>query len=447
MPTAPRRLLVLLATAALGAPGCVPAPPVEPAEPAASTAPQQQSDNVLQEPAPRDPATVGPDLPETTLPTPDGVEAAIRRGLAFLIESQRPDGSWGHHRPKGINVGMPVPMGHHGLRVAVTSLAVMALVETAPDGPAAEIALKRAEVWLLQNVPKLRVAALWAMFNNWGHAYSIQAIVRLLEHRPMTDARRTAFRRIVQDQIDRLCRRQHLDGGWGYYAWSDRTQRPLSGSMSFHTATILIAFHEAKEAGFTVPRVVVDRALRYLRKMRRPDAAFGYSWQHRRYPTHGINTRFGSLGRTQACNAALFLWGDEKTTPAVIRAWIRRLAADERWLRIIRKHNIPHAGYLRIAGYFYHYGIYYAAYSLPFLPTDERPLLAAHLARLILPHQEKDGSWWDFPLYDYHQQYGTAYALLTLNAYRRARRQEEPPGKPGRQEGEREKPQPAARFR
>jgi hypothetical protein len=29
-------------------------------------------------------------------------------------------------------------------------------------------------------------------------------------------------------------------------------------------------------------------------------------------------------------------------------------------------------------------------------------------------NQEKDGSWWDFPLYDYHQQYGTAFALLSL---------------------------------
>ena len=28
--------------------------------------------------------------------------------------------------------------------------------------------------------------------------------------------------------------------------------------------------------------------------------------------------------------------------------------------------------------------------------------------------QEKDGSWWDYPLYNYHQQYGTAYALMSL---------------------------------
>jgi len=34
--------------------------------------------------------------------------------------------------------------------------------------------------------------------------------------------------------------------------------------------------------------------------------------------------------------------------------------------------------------------------------------------------QEKDGSWWDFPLYNYHQQYGTAFALMSLGKCRHA---------------------------
>ena len=33
----------------------------------------------------------------------------------------------------------------------------------------------------------------------------------------------------------------------------------------------------------------------------------------------------------------------------------------------------------------------------------------------MLDRQEKDGSWWDYPLYDYHQPYGTAFALMTLH--------------------------------
>ena len=42
----------------------------------------------------------------------------------------------------------------------------------------------------------------------------------------------------------------------------------------------------------------------------------------------------------------------------------------------------------------------------------------------VVPHwtvglQDADGSWWDYPLYDYHQQYGTAYAIMTLHRCRR----------------------------
>jgi hypothetical protein len=33
--------------------------------------------------------------------------------------------------------------------------------------------------------------------------------------------------------------------------------------------------------------------------------------------------------------------------------------------------------------------------------------------------QEKDGSWWDFPMFDYHQQYGTAFALMSLGRTRK----------------------------
>jgi hypothetical protein len=31
---------------------------------------------------------------------------------------------------------------------------------------------------------------------------------------------------------------------------------------------------------------------------------------------------------------------------------------------------------------------------------------------------EKDGSWWDYPLYDYHQQSGSALVLMSLKRCR-----------------------------
>jgi len=48
------------------------------------------------------------------------------------------------------------------------------------------------------------------------------------------------------------------------------------------------------------------------------------------------------------------------------------------------------------------------------LPFKDKGKYQKELANILVPLQEKDGSWWDFPFYDYHQQYGTAMALLSL---------------------------------
>ena len=67
-----------------------------------------------------------------------------------------------------------------------------------------------------------------------------------------------------------------------------------------------------------------------------------------------------------------------------------------------------------MAGYFFYYGHYYAAASIEHLEAAERSHFRGHLAHILLALQEKDGCWWDYPLYDYHQQYGTAFAIMSL---------------------------------
>ena len=44
------------------------------------------------------------------------------------------------------------------------------------------------------------------------------------------------------------------------------------------------------------------------------------------------------------------------------------------------------------------------------------------LAQILLRKQEKDGSWFDYMMYDYHQQYGTAFAVMSLARCRRVGR-------------------------
>jgi hypothetical protein len=58
--------------------------------------------------------------------------------------------------------------------------------------------------------------------------------------------------------------------------------------------------------------------------------------------------------------------------------------------------------------------VYYFTESAKFLPLEKQRELAIGLARIIPTRQEKDGSWWDYPLYDYHQPYGTGYSLMAL---------------------------------
>src|SRR5207244_10444637 len=121
-----------------------------------------------------------------------------------------------------------------------------------------------------------------------------------------------------------------------------------------------------------------------------------------------INRPGGSLGRSQACNVALRLWGDKAVTDGVMNEWLTRLFARNGWLDMGRKRPIPHESHFQVAGYFFYYGHYYAAHCIDELPPARRPPQRAQLATRLLGLQEKDGSWWDFPLYDYHQPYVTS---------------------------------------
>jgi hypothetical protein len=131
-------------------------------------------------------------------------------------------------------------------------------------------------------------------------------------------------------------------------------------------------------------------------------------------PRADINRPAGSLARSQACNAALRVFGEKSVTDEILTTWADRFLAREGFLSNVRKRPVPHEGAFRIAGYFYYYGIYYFTESVKLLPKETHAAYAKRLAAILLERQEKDGSWWDYPLYDYHQAYGTGYSLMAL---------------------------------
>jgi hypothetical protein len=68
----------------------------------------------------------------------------------------------------------------------------------------------------------------------------------------------------------------------------------------------------------------------------------------------------------------------------------------------------------QISGYYYYFDHYYASRLLELLSGAQKQKYAKQIADCVLPHQEEDGSWWDYPMWDYHKPYGTAFAIMTL---------------------------------
>jgi hypothetical protein len=387
-----------------------------------------ESSSTVEEPAARSAtalhlsklATTGPKPAPITPPAPEAITSAIARGIDFLLDDQRPDGSWGSpENTKGLNIYAPVPGAHDAFKSGVTGLAIMALVDaesqaTDEKRPRVASAIDRGEKWLEEKLPRLRRATPDALYNTWGHAYSIQALVRLYNRAEGDAERQAKLKQLCADQADMLRRYSFLAGGWGYYDFDYGTQIPGDASNSFVTATVLIALREAESIGIEFPERLTKKAIASIHRQQYPDFTYAYGEYLELAPMHLVNRAGGSLGRSQVCNLALRLYGDPRVTDEVIETWLNRLFARNGWLSIGRKRPVPHESHFYVAGYFYYYGHWYAAQCIDLLPADERPYFQDHLAHLLLPLQEKDGSWWDYPFYNYHQQYGTAMAVMSL---------------------------------
>jgi hypothetical protein len=380
---------------------------------------ERASDKSKHEPAP---SPAKPNLrPQQPEPVDDAeIAASIERGVAFLLKDQNADGSWGSpERTKELNITAGIG-SHHAFRIAVTALCVSALIEVSNpriklvDPTAVRLSIERGEDFLFRELPRVRRDQPMLIYNVWSHAYGIQALVRMHGRLPQDKARETRIEELIRGQYDRLALYESTEGGWGYIDFGARTQRPNSYSCSFVNATVLVAFHEAKQIGVQPPVKLVKRGVEGIIAQRNPDFSYLYGFYLRHRPMMAINRPGGSLGRSQACNLALRLWDDRKETDAVLTEWLDRLIVRNGWLDMGRKRPIPHESHFMVAGYFYYYGHYYATLCVDQLPISQRPFYQNHLARILLGHQERDGSWWDYPLYNYHQQYGTAFALLSL---------------------------------
>ena len=364
-------------------------------------------------------AKLGP-LPSIEALKEGELETSIKRGVDYLVSKQNKDGSWGGPtRTKGLNIYAPVPDSHLAFRTGASTLALSGLLDSKDRRPEVVTAIDKAEAWLFEKLPKLRHLDPTTTYNVWGHAYGLRAIADLYVYRTGDETKLSLLKQLAAKQIEMLIKTEDVNGGWGYLDFDNHTAHFSGIPTSFTTATVLLGMKDAQETfGLLIPEREIKRGLVSINKQRTPDWSFVYSYDHRYRPRYGINRPAGSLGRSQVCMAAMRKFGDERITDRLIEHWLHRLFLREGWFDIGRKRPIPHETHFSISGYFYYYGFYYATECLQMLPDDRQKNYIPHLARHILSKQEKDGSWWDYPLYDYHQPYGTGYALTTLSRLR-----------------------------
>ena len=172
---------------------------------------------------------VAPERPaaEAIDPTAEAIDAALARGMRFLLTHQNPDGSWGSaRRTKGLNIYAPVPSAHHAFRTAVTALAVAALIEAGGEGKEVAAAIDRGEAFLLANLPKIRRSAPQALYNVWAHGYGISALAAMHGRAAGNAERQAKILAQISTQIEFLKRYESLNSGWSYLDRRLPTRRP-----------------------------------------------------------------------------------------------------------------------------------------------------------------------------------------------------------------------------
>jgi len=387
---------------------------------------------------------IGSAFDESQPAKPADIREAINKGTLFLINTQNRDGSWGSFesaRPDEVELGTMASFD--AFRFATTALCCMALMELPShrggipmeSGPGQDDKSRRAALnkglrYLMNQQPEGRATG-DILYHTWSLTYVTQCFARAIRHEPPrklsgsgespTLKRSPVGEDIPKEELIACARKwlwmlQHMqaaDGGWAYYDFGYSLQK-TSGwlSTSFNTSSSLCALWEAEKAGLEIDPKVTQAALRCLERLRTPEKSFSYGSYIQMLPACRPNRFKGALGRTQPCNLMLFRYG--KIPIADLRLGLDRMFQEHQFMEMGQNRPYPHESWYATSGYYFFFGHFYAAEVINELPFEEQIPYWKALARVLLPCQQKDGSWWDFPMFSYHKAYGTAFALLSL---------------------------------
>jgi hypothetical protein len=304
------------------------------------------------------------------------LDAAIEKGLAYLVKEQNEDGSFGS--------------GRFGKNIAVTALACIALLgdgNLPGRGPYGQNVEKGLEFVLKSSTETGLLAADSTNGPMYGHGF---ATLFLGEVYGMTQGGgETAYSARVHEALVKACRlieqSQNPDGGWRY------NPVPYDADVSV-TICQIMALRSARNAGIEVPKEVVDKAVEYTRQCQNPDGGFRYQ----------LNQGFSAWPRSAAGVASLYYAGIYKDD------------ALDRGVEYLVKTAMP--GATNAPSAHYYYGHYYAVQAMYLAGGANWAEWWPAIRKELLDRQDLDGSWADQSV---GPAYGTAMSLIVLQMPKR----------------------------
>ncbi|MFH1226540.1 MAG: prenyltransferase/squalene oxidase repeat-containing protein [Planctomycetota bacterium] len=322
-------------------------------------------------------AATEPKTQPSALFTSDAVTRSVERGLAYLKQTQQPNGSWICKVGYKLNDSY---IGTDNENVAVTALSGIAFMAQGnlPGRGKYGLEVSKAVDFILSCARDTDGYITKHGSRMYEHAFATLFLAEVYGMSPREDIKNK-----LKKATYLIVASQNNEGGWRYQP------APIDADISV-TVTTVQALRAARNIGISVPKETIDNAISYIKKCSRQDGRFEYQ-----LPT----SRYG-LALTAAGVTALMSAG-EYDAPEVKRGLTSILDA-------LTKPNNPDR--LTYGDYHYFYAHYYSVQAMHHAGGQYWDTYLSLVQSDLLPRQLPDGSWID----DVGKPYATSMACIIL---------------------------------
>lgn len=301
--------------------------------------------------------------------TPES-RAAVERGLAYLATMQAPNGSYGQDR--------------YGDHVGITALAGIAYLAdgNVPGRGGYGDNVERCLNFLLDSASESGLMAADTSHGPmYGHGFATLFLGEAygMAGDSMSAAQQQRLRETLLKAVRLIIDSQNHEGGWRYQPV------PYDADISV-TICQIMALRSARNAGLSVPKETIDKAVAYVRNCQNPgDGGFRYM----------LNPGASAFPRSAAGVASLYyagIYDDEALDHGL--DYLHLHGNDMRY---------------RESGHYF-YGHYYAAQAMFLAGGEHWQRWFPEVRTTLLTNQSPDGSWTSA----HGSHYGTAMACIVL---------------------------------